>query len=76
MRFPEKGMQMEKKGGESAGPRANKQRSLRRGKAKIEKTREYKVTKAQRVLSNEGMIRNFYSHWACFTNTPLTANQH
>ena len=37
MRFPEKGMQMEKKGGESAGPRANKQRSLRRGKAKIEK---------------------------------------
>ena len=37
MRFPEKGMQMEKKGGESAGPRANKQRTLRRGKAKIEK---------------------------------------
>ena len=49
---------------------------LQSGKAKIEKTREYKVTKAQRVLSNEGMIRNFYSHWACFTNTPLTANQH
>lgn len=67
---------MEKKGGKSAGSRANKLRTLRRGKARIEKTREYKVTKAQRVLSNEGMICNFYSHWACFTNTPLTANPH
>lgn len=67
---------MEKKGGKSAGSRANKQRTLSRGKARIEKIREYKVTKAQRVLSNEGMIRNFYSHWACFTNTPLTANRH
>lgn len=76
MRSPEKAMQMEKKRGKSVGPRANKQRTLRRGKAKIEKTREYKVTKAQRVLSNEGMIRSFHSHWACFTNTPLTANQH